>query len=580
MQGLVEVVPSRRLRFSTAAGTSATRNLIVNNLSINELELHLCIREPHLPFSIVFQNDAAPERRDDGRSTVRIAPKKSLPLRVALDRSSLPADGRPTAGFFVVLLELCEPLLLDLIVASDDLSEEAIRQLSDARRPAVAAEMLAEVQAMASLSMAALSKLPPSSPQPEAAGTAPVAEATTSPAPATEAASPSSFSALVLKEGDREELGRRADGRRSRLVETEACNDDSDWGRRAHGGDPVGDSSAMRRAPVRPARRQVGDDGSDTSPEPPSSSDESDVAAAAAAAHRRQPFRAGQASNGTMQLRSGDGRRSCAPVGRCDSDEDRPPTPTPAEFASELAATANMQHNIATESLRADPCAGLASTGRPPPAPVQLPRGQQASSESSQGIVRGRSGGDRGAGGSGGSGPLLRSAGAAVLGLSTASSNGNAERRSTAMSEPPPSERLFFLDGVGWCDAYGRMASTGGGSTASGQRSSAAAIGGSGKLAEATTRSWPSSTAMGNGAATAGAKVLPARTGLSASDALLGAGQRARSKPPRLAGAGGGGAGGGAGRQHGASGRLQPCGAGRALSAQERARNWDALEGI
>eukprot|EP00927_Polykrikos_kofoidii_P014041 TRINITY_DN1611_c0_g2_i1.p1 TRINITY_DN1611_c0_g2~~TRINITY_DN1611_c0_g2_i1.p1 ORF type:complete len:580 (+),score=78.33 TRINITY_DN1611_c0_g2_i1:169-1908(+) len=579
MQGLVEVVPSRRIRFSTAPSSSATRALIINVLSVKELDLHLRIAGTTSPFHISFQKAAQVEQLDGKRYKLHAAPGVSLNLQLALDRKVLPSDARPIVGFFVLLVELCEPLIQDIIVAPDDVSEEAIRQLADARRPEVAAEMLAEVQAMASLGLCSL--LPheksPQTPEAVEAEPSPMVDVVPSTTP-----SPSADPPRRTSSPPADSLPK---------LEDYLAFGNVDRGRTDHSPVATSISSARPRVPARTKPNcRVSDNGSDTSPEPGSSSGESDVAAAAAARHRMANRK--QGVNGRRS------QKSSVPY-YDDDDDDRPPTPTPEEFMAEISATANNQCNAVLATSNALSSNSSAFTGRPPPAPMQLPRGSQTSLDSSQAPLRGRSGGDRA--GNNSSGPLLRSAGASMLGL-TASNSGNAERRCTASSEPPPADRQFFLDGIGWCDAYGRVISGTHGGTATrqclsqGQRTLGVGSGSGVGPVEVTARSWPAtaSTAVSGGTGAKGPQLASGNLGTAGASA--GGILRTRSKPPPLGGGTGtlGGSGvrsslaccnstqGTSAARHRSTGRLAACGGGvgRSVSARERARNWDALEGI
>eukprot|EP00929_Paragymnodinium_shiwhaense_P074416 TRINITY_DN38086_c0_g1_i3.p1 TRINITY_DN38086_c0_g1~~TRINITY_DN38086_c0_g1_i3.p1 ORF type:complete len:712 (-),score=125.03 TRINITY_DN38086_c0_g1_i3:43-2178(-) len=140
---LIDVTPAR-VRFTGAPGASLTRNVLIRNVSVSELEFE--VRAPAGP---LFRISRGAEHV--GRA-VKLPPGEALDLQVmfdpkalAADRGSWNVDGR----FLAVLVDMCEPVLMELVVAPEHISAEEVAEATQSLRAAFRSSLSKEVHAKA-----------------------------------------------------------------------------------------------------------------------------------------------------------------------------------------------------------------------------------------------------------------------------------------------------------------------------------------------------------------------------------------------------------------------------------------------
>eukprot|EP00747_Dinoflagellata_sp_TGD_P043648 gnl/TRDRNA2_/TRDRNA2_142816_c0_seq3.p1 gnl/TRDRNA2_/TRDRNA2_142816_c0~~gnl/TRDRNA2_/TRDRNA2_142816_c0_seq3.p1 ORF type:complete len:495 (+),score=57.04 gnl/TRDRNA2_/TRDRNA2_142816_c0_seq3:101-1585(+) len=414
MDKLVDVIPSR-LRFSTAAGAHATRNILIRNVAITDVPLEVEIPGP--PFYV--QKGA---ERLKGRS-VTLCVGEVLPLQIALDHASITTK-EPFCEFLVVRVELCRPTAVDLVAAADSAPEDVIRRLVEHRRAEVPGLMW----------------IPPSQCQAPGHSGEGYAAARLEDRPV-----PSAL-AGYLGEHCAPSAANELDERT--LLPSEA------------GIPSVAFGATMDDRPVPAALAEF----LGTLPAP-----------SALARHpQRAQSPAGGGASAARTIRAdrdrqrGSQRRNESPPSRGDTpptshrqssdcDDDRPPTPTPADFARVAVHQTETEPPVGNRQKRAPPapfedsapagemCTALNAT-RPPPVPdteeSQPKSGQDTRSRprrSDQQDGRPRPGPRSGS---------RESCGVAAVG----------EIEPTTLTpQPTARDDSFYVEGVGWCDAYGRV---------------------------------------------------------------------------------------------------------------------------
>lgn len=112
---LVDVVPPH-LRFTPGSSSSLTRNVIIKNKSVSDLPLR--IDPPGPPFTVKLGADRLGKE-------IRLTPGETLPLRLALEAS---ADrGQLVCAFLVVRIELCRPVVVDVVAAPEGTPDDELR---------------------------------------------------------------------------------------------------------------------------------------------------------------------------------------------------------------------------------------------------------------------------------------------------------------------------------------------------------------------------------------------------------------------------------------------------------------------
>lgn len=379
MDGLLDVIPSRA-RFSITEGCHWTRNILIRNVSINELTFS--VTTPQAPFSIA----RGAERL--GRP-VSLAPGEVLPLQVALNRAALPQDGSPVCDFLVLHLELCRPFPIELVCIPEGVSEADVQCIVDERRRSIPSPAWVSVAAAAQIP--AMSR----SPQTLHGGTpndVPLLDADCSVAvgcpemrDAAPAADPNALAAIAAF------LGEAPHASAMRCPKAVDRGLPAVQSARAP---PARSSSARRRRDVSP-------------PDSPESG---------SGLHR---------------------------LGASAFDESRPPTPLPSDFQS-MPRCASSERTPRPQAASCEPQAQLQQTqpaGREQPKRPPMPQRSL-----------GRRGGSLGASGA-------KIVGGDGTGPGRDMTSTSLHGRKVMIEDDKklaPTGGVLFLDGVGWCDEYGK----------------------------------------------------------------------------------------------------------------------------
>eukprot|EP00930_Biecheleria_cincta_P047126 TRINITY_DN3260_c0_g1_i1.p1 TRINITY_DN3260_c0_g1~~TRINITY_DN3260_c0_g1_i1.p1 ORF type:complete len:482 (+),score=117.30 TRINITY_DN3260_c0_g1_i1:25-1446(+) len=369
---LVDVVPPH-LRFTAGSSSSSTRNVIIKNKSVSDLPLH--IDPPGPPFCVKLGADRLGKE-------IRLTPGETLPLRLTLEASAL--QGQLICRFLVVRIELCRPLVVDVVAAPEGTPDDELRSFVQSQLTVAGFQAPAN-KAHSSREPASLEASSPDvhSPADAAAvladflGEAPAAAAMRKDVPAA-----------------------------SRPLADDPQLDSDQTAM------PAALAAFLGEAPAAAAIRKVGKINFEAQPRP-----------------------APMAASPPDTPESGDGRAIRRPDHQSciDDMDDRPPTPTPDGFhdcdldsrprASEpVQTTENVQHHV---------------TGRQSDAAIATAKAAaRAAAARAQGILPDDQG-------------MLPVAPASMTTMAQASAKPPAPAGYKA-------EDLFYLEGVGWCDIFGR----------------------------------------------------------------------------------------------------------------------------
>jgi len=512
MAAILDVLPTR-IRFSTAVGASATRNVLIRNISTAEQSFE--VKLPGPPFFIA----RGAERL--GRP-VRLAPDETVSLQVALDRDALPCDDRPACDVMEFNIELCRPVFLDLLAASEDLPADAAQQLIDARRTVALPAAVPFQDILRDYGLAA--------PEIQASTLSSPSSAVGQPLPSL------AVQPIAASEVEVEQTRRRQPLQSPAVQPMPAPEVDVAQPRRQLAARPVPVGGA-NQAGAAALAAFLG--------EAPAASALRGGLPAAAAVRRPSPAGGGaQAARAVRRQGSDDSPPDTpprTPSHNGDFDDDRPPTPSP-ECANEYGGA---------QRAAAEAEAFPLPVGRRGPLPSRIspsPRNQAPFGSASEELptappslpppippVRvSRSGSGSLAPASSAPLPPERVRGMPPLDATRLPAGRQVAAACRSLPPPAPSgsaapDDYFFLEGVGWCDLYGR----------------------------------PVGKELGNDSGTEASKRPP-----RGAAAPTKSGPRARSKPPREGVAGGGSQ----ARQGASAYRREP-----QVSTRQREMNWEEL---
>lgn len=125
MQGLLDVIPDA-VRFRESEGQKATRNVLIRNVSVQELQVS--IDPPASPFHVVRGAERV------GKA-ISMTPGETLGIQLMLDRTEM--TGQPLlCDFLVVRIDMCRPMGVELVAITGDPPEDRVQQVIKESRDA------------------------------------------------------------------------------------------------------------------------------------------------------------------------------------------------------------------------------------------------------------------------------------------------------------------------------------------------------------------------------------------------------------------------------------------------------------